>query len=122
MKRLGILLQVALAVVLAQLGWTWLQRHDADLRLRRWLDGRRSHSVSVPDNGAVRIDQFYARAAEILDGENDVICYGVRNANTVRLEPPVENLTPALVRCFWVEPRQDTTYRLVAQGPYGARA
>ena len=69
----------------------------------------------------MRIVQFYARSAEIIDGERDVICYGVRNAKALRFEPPVETLTPALVRCFWVEPRQDTTYRLVAEGFDGSQ-
>jgi hypothetical protein len=124
MKRFGVLLQVALAVVLAQLGWTWIQRHDADFRLRRILAGRHSATGAAPvDTGtSVRIAQFYARSAEIIDGERDVICYGVQNAKTVRIEPPVETLTPALVRCFWVEPRQDTTYRMIAEGEDGARA
>jgi len=64
----------------------------------------------------VKIVQFYARNADIIDGERNLICYGVRNARALRLEPPIETLAPALVRCFWVEPRQDTTYRLVAEG------
>jgi hypothetical protein len=117
MKRFGTLLRIALAVVLAQLGWTWLQRHDANLRIRRLLEGRHAPAEApAPDNGAVKIVQFYARAAEIVDGERNLICYGVRNARALRLEPAVENVAPSLVRCFWVEPRQDTTYRLVAQG------
>ena len=41
-------------------------------------------------NARCSIVQFYARSAEIIDGERDVICYGVRNAKAVRLEPPVE--------------------------------
>ncbi len=122
MKRFGLLLRIVLAVVLAQLGWTWLQRHDANLRIRRMLEGRHAPARALPsDNGAVKIVQFYARAAEIIDGERDVICYGVRNAKDLRLDPPVENVGPALVRCFWVDPRQDTTYRLVADGFSGDR-
>jgi hypothetical protein len=121
MKRFGVVLRIVLAVVLAQLAWTWLQRHDANLRIRRVLEGRSAPAKAVePDNGAVKIVQFYARAAEIVDGDRDVICYGVRNARDVRLEPPVENLSPALVRCFWVDPRQDTRYKLLAEGYDGA--
>jgi len=91
MKRLSVLLRIVLAVVLAQLAWTLLQRHDADLRIRRVLEGRNAPAKALPpDNGAVKIVQFYARAAEIVDGDRDVICYGVRNVKDVRLEPPVE--------------------------------
>ena len=122
MKHLGNFVRIVLAVVLVQLGWTWLQRHDANLRIRHLLEGRRPRADAfIPDNGDVKIVQFYARAAEIIDGNRNLICYGVRNAKTLRLEPAVENVAPSLVRCFWVEPKQDTTYRLIAEGFDGKR-
>ena len=118
------MIRIALAVALAQLGWTWLQRHDSDLRIRRMLHGRRARvGAPSPDSGtSVRIEGFYARSGEIIDGETDVICYGVRNAAAVRIEPPVEKLSPALVRWIAVEPRQNTAYRLIAEGRDGSRA
>jgi hypothetical protein len=123
MKRLGIVLRIVLAVALAQLGWTWLQRHDSDLRLRSLLAGRSAHGSAALDTGtSVKIDQFYPRATEITDGENDLVCYGVRNARSVRVRPAVADLTPALVRCFFVQPREDTTYRLVVEGNDGSSA
>jgi hypothetical protein len=124
MRRLGVLVRVALAVAIAQLAWTWLQRHDSDLRLRRMLAGRVAQKESAkPDAGpGVRIEQFYARSGEITDAENTLICYGVRNARSVRLEPPVEKLAPSLTRCFFVEPKEDTRYTLTAEGDDGATA
>jgi hypothetical protein len=120
MKRLAVLLRVALAVAIAQLGWTWLQRHDADMKIRRTLAGRARSEARLPDSGpGVKIEQFYARSGEITDVENTVICYGVRNARAVRLEPPVEQLTPSLTRCFFIEPRHDTRYTLTAEGTDG---
>jgi hypothetical protein len=120
MRRIGVLLRVALAVAIAQIGWTWLQRHDGDMRIRRLLAGRApTHRVHRGESTGVKIEQFYARSGQITDAENTVICYGVRNARTVRLEPPVEKLTPSLTRCFYVEPKQDTTYTLTAQGADG---
>jgi len=70
---------------------------------------------------AVRITQFYARSGEMVDGEQNLVCYGVSNALSVRIEPPVESLRPARNRCFFVEPHQDTKYRLVAEGEDGSR-
>lgn len=117
-------MRVALAVAIAQLAWTWLQRHDADLRVRRMLAGRtaRQESPAPGDGPGVRIEQFYARSGEITDAENTVICYGVRNARSVRLDPPVETLTPSLTRCFFVEPKQNTRYTLTAEGADGVTA
>jgi hypothetical protein len=120
MRRIGVLLRVALAVAIAQMGWTWLQRHDGDMKIRRLLAGRAAPAGRAPSEGTgVKIEQFYARSGEITDAENTVICYGVRNARAVRLEPPVERLTPSLTRCFFVEPKQDTTYTLTAEGADG---
>ena len=48
MKRFGVVLRIVLAVVLAQLGWTWLQRHDANLRIRRVLEGRHAPAKALP--------------------------------------------------------------------------
>src|SRR5436305_10899287 len=93
MKRFAVLLRIVVAVVLAQLAWTWLQRHDANLRIRRLLAGRNAPAAAAaPDDGGVKIVQFYARAADMVDGERNLVCYGVRNAKTLRLEPPIESV------------------------------
>ena len=125
MKRFGILLWLAVAIAAAELGWTWLERHEGNLRIGRTIAGLRGRSGvgDLPETGSsVKIVQFYARSGEIVEGERDVICYGVHNAKAVRLEPEVERLSPALVRCFWVDPREDTTYRMIADGEDGSHA
>jgi hypothetical protein len=125
MKRLGVVLWVALTIALLQLGWTWLERHNGNLRIGRTTAGLRGRTgaAGAADTGTtVKIAQFYAREAMIVDGERDVICYGVHNARSVRIEPEVEQLSPALVRCFWVDPHEDTTYRMIAEGEDGSRA
>ena len=125
MKPIRILLSIGLALTVARLGWVWLERHDAHLRMEAVTQARRGQSSQSPrgdDDGAVAITQFYARSGETTEGDPNLVCYGVRNAASVRMEPPVENLTPALNRCFFVDPPQDTTYRLVAEGADGRRA
>jgi len=122
MRRFGVLLRLVLAVVLAQLAWTWIERHDSDLKLRRLLAGRQSRPADSRSTGtSARIVQFYARAAEIVEGETDVVCYGVENVRSLKLDPPVANVSPALVRCFSVEPKWDTSYTLFAEGLDGSR-
>lgn len=121
MKRIVRWLWIAVAVVAAQLGLTWLQRHAANVDMERRLASRRVPAEFQNPGKGVKIEQFYARSAEMIDGERNLVCYGVRNARTVRLEPPVEEVSPALVRCFWIEPRQDTAYQLIAEGFDGSR-
>jgi hypothetical protein len=54
------------------------------------------------------------------NADRNTVCYGVENAKTVRMEPQVEDRWPTATRCFWVEPRQDTGYRLIAEGYDGS--
>src|SRR5271157_3504534 len=123
MRRISHVLLIAIGIAAANLGWTWLERHSADLRMERTLQARRNRrdAVQTDSSTRVKITQFYATAAEITDDDHNTICYGVENARTVRLDPPVEKLTPVLVRCFWVEPRHDTTYKLIAEGVDGSQ-
>ena len=125
MKPIRILLWIGLALTLVRLGWVWLDRHDARLRMEAATQARQGRAWPGPsddDNGAVGITQFYARSGVMTEGDPNLVCYGVRNAASVRIEPPVEKLTPALNRCFFIDPGQDTTYRLVAEGADGSQA
>jgi hypothetical protein len=125
MKQISILLWIGLSFAVVRLGWVWLVRHDARLRMEGTTQTRREQAWQDPrddGNGAVGITQFYARSGVMTEDDPNVICYGVRNARSVRIEPPVVTLTPALNRCFLIEPHQDTTYKLVAEGTDGSQA
>ena len=63
----------------------------------------------------VRITQFYATRPAIPRGEDLLLCYGVENATAVRITPPVEQIGPALSRCFTISPKQTTTFTLIAE-------
>jgi hypothetical protein len=63
----------------------------------------------------VRITQFYAAKPSIPRGEDVLLCYGVENAAAVRITPPVEQIQPALTRCFTVSPVETTTFTLIAE-------
>jgi hypothetical protein len=66
-----------------------------------------------------KITQFYAGTGVLTKGEHAVVCYGVQNVQAVRLDPPVEEIKPALNRCFAVAPEKTTTYTLTAQATGG---
>lgn len=102
-------------VIIAALytGWVFWQRHSQpDV----------SKTVQKPDNplakfgSGVKILQFYTEAAEIPAGGQALLCYGVVNAATVRLEPPVAPVWPSMSRCFAVTPAKTTRYTLTAEG------
>lgn len=70
-------------------------------------------------NPGARILQFYARDPVLPRGEKSVLCYGVDNAKTVRIEPAVDRVWPTLSRCIEIAPTQSTTYTLTAEGADG---
>src|SRR5579872_3483647 len=71
---------------------------------------------------APRITQFYATAPKLPRGEKELLCYGVENAKTVWLAPPRQELSAALSRCVEVDPKENTTYTLTAEGASGPPA
>ena len=71
--------------------------------------------------GELKLLTFYANPPVIRAGARTLLCYGVANAQSVRIEPAVEELHPSISRCLEVRPRSDTEYKLMATGKGGAQ-
>lgn len=69
--------------------------------------------------GNLKILMFYANPPAIQRGATMLLCYGVSNAKSVRIEPSVEGVGPALSRCVEAKPTTNTTYTLIAQDEAG---
>jgi predicted phage tail protein len=65
------------------------------------------------------ITQFYVSPATIAKGDRALLCYGVEGAVAVRLDPPVDEITPSLARCLEVTPTATSTYTLFASNRAG---
>lgn len=65
------------------------------------------------------ITLFAAAASEVAAGQAVTVCYGVRNAASVRLEPGARALEPAERQCLNLQPAATTTYTLVVSGASG---
>ena len=102
----------------------------------RWQENRRLESAAaeaarakaqreisaIYGDGKLRILDFYVAPGIISHGQKALLCYGVANANSVRLEPAVERMYPAISRCFEVAPPHDTRYTLTAEDAQGHTA
>jgi hypothetical protein len=66
-----------------------------------------------------RIVQFYAAPGLVERGDPVTVCYGVENAKSVRLQPSVEEIKPAVNRCFQLTPKETVTFTLFASGADG---
>jgi uncharacterized protein YecT (DUF1311 family) len=62
----------------------------------------------------VRITQFYASPPNPVEGQKTLVCYGVENANEVRIDPPVDRVWPSPNRCLETTTSRTVTYTLTA--------
>jgi hypothetical protein len=119
LRRLTIPFRVTLVIAAAFLLFVFLMRHQATERYNE----RREPPGAPQKNAAfdatyggkdVKILQFYAREGTLIEGNTTVICYGVLNAKSVSIDPPVEGVSPSLNRCVDVSPAATTKYTLTA--------
>ena len=116
---------VTVAAVCLYLGWVYHERRsDTREFVRRLEEPKRAKDRAIVDaygGGNLTVMTFYAVPATIRRGAKSQLCYGVSNARTVRIEPPVENVWPSFGRCVEVAPESDTVYTLVAEDAAGLK-
>jgi hypothetical protein len=104
----------ALLVAMIYAGWTMYSRWAEDRRAEEEVAARKREfdqttlNMIGPD---LKILTFYAK--------NPLICYGVANATRVRIDPPIESITPSLARCIKASPTRTTEYTLTAEDAAG---
>ena len=121
MRQVYLYLQLAAIVVVAYMGLATVNRRLAERRgeqQRHQPDGFAEFERAY-GGSAVKIVQFYSREGTRLEGSTTVLCYGLANARSVRIEPPVEGVSVAIDNCVEVAPERDTRYTLTAEGNDG---
>lgn len=100
----------------------WSERHDAEqAQAQREAAGRKQVVDELGGQG-MKILSFYAAPGTIHRGGQTTICYGVSGAKTVKLEPAVDEVWPALTRCVKASPKKDTEYTFTADDGAGHTA
>jgi hypothetical protein len=116
-------LSVAIVIAVAYDGWTfysrWRDTRDAEKAgaINEARDARRTLDALGGDR--LKILNFYASPPTVRLGQKSLICYGVNAADSVRLDPPVEQLHPAISHCFQVAPLRATEYKLTVSDRAG---
>ena len=107
-------------------GWVLYSRADwnrsIDAENQRNRAAKDSAIVEKLGGGELKVVAFYANPPMIQAGGRGLLCYGVVNAKTVRMEPTVADVGPALSRCVEAKPAQTTTYTLIAEDGKGGEA
>jgi hypothetical protein len=116
-------LTVVAILALAYDGWIfysrWNHARETERQARDEEASRAQKTLDLVGGGGLKILSFYATPGTLRRGERANLCYGVSGAKTVRIEPPVQELHPALTYCFAVTPAGTTEYRLVAEDAAG---
>jgi hypothetical protein len=105
------------------LGLIYYSRTATNRELIQDLEERKASQdravVDAYGGNSLSILSFYANPAAIHPGEKTQLCYSVPNAESVRIDPPVENVWPSLSRCVDVAPTSDTVFTLIAEDANG---
>jgi len=105
------------------LGWTFWSRWEENRALEEKVASQRlaQDQKIVDAMGGKRFDilGFYADPQSAHPGDTVELCYGVSNAQSVKLEPQSQPVWPAQSRCVQVTPRKTTTYTLTAEDASG---
>src|SRR5258707_9415796 len=116
-------LTVAIFAAAAYDGWffysRWRDAHETERTTQAMEVEEARRTIDMLGGGRLKILNFYASPAAIRRGEHANICYGVNGAKSVRIEPPVEELHPAMSHCLQVSPSRSTEYKLVAEDSSG---
>jgi hypothetical protein len=115
---------VLLVIAILYVAYTFYNRHQADVRAQAEVEARqeatRKRTVdAVFGDGEIRFTSFSLSASQIQRGQSARLCYGVVNATSVRLDPPVEALKPTYQHCLDIAPKKTTAYTITADDGKG---
>jgi len=125
----AVLPYTTVAVVIAALyvAWTFYSRHEANVKAQQELAAQRAEqrqreAQTIFGSGGLSFRTWSADKGVVQPGEVAHICYGIVDAKTVKIDPPVEQLKPSYLHCFEVRPRKTTTYTITAADAAGHTA
>jgi len=126
-KKLWLYTSPILALLLVYVGWLMLarwqenkqleERAAQEARAREREEAQRT--VETLGGSEFSILSFYATPGMIRRGDSIQLCYGVSNAKTVALDPPVAEMWPSASRCINLAPTKTTNYTLTATDAQG---
>src|ERR1700682_3049147 len=125
-RRLLPFLSVGIFIALVVDGWIFYSRWARDReteRVRVEKEAQQARRTLDQMGGTdLKILNWYVSPATIQRGNEAHLCYSVVGAKTVRMEPAVKELYPALSHCIQVSPRSNTEYKLFAEDTAGHTA
>ena len=97
----------------------WRRTRDGEYAAAREESEQARRTLEIFGGDRLHIMSFYATPGVVEAGSPAILCYGVNGAKKVRIEPPIDDIKPALSHCLQVTPRNDTEYKLIAEDAAG---
>ncbi len=115
---------VGILIAAGYTGYTLYSRHEANVEAQKAAEQRQHEAEQqanegILQHGELSILTFGADNGLLRRGETTELCYGVVNAKSVKIDPPVEETKPSYRHCLQIAPRKTTTYTLTATGSDG---
>ena len=126
-RKLWLYSSPILLIVIVYSSWIMLSRWQENKQLEERAaqlarDKEKLQAQQTVDSlGGDRFDilSFYVSPGAIHKGDSAQLCYGVSNAKTVTLDPPIAEMWPSATRCFDITPTKTTNYTLTATDAQG---
>jgi hypothetical protein len=130
-KRRGSFLQkllpfttVGVIIAAIYVAWMFYSRHRSNVEAERAAaakeQAQRQKTVdAVFGNGEITFSVFSADRGVLKRGQQTQLCFGVTNAKTLKLDPPVAEIKPAYRHCLEIAPTKTTTYTITADDGKG---
>jgi hypothetical protein len=102
----------------------WNQTRDAEAKEKATASAEKRESdaraLDAVGGTEFSILSFYATPGLVHRGDQVEICYGVANAQNVKIEPDIgRSVWPSVNRCIDVTAKKTTAYTLTAQDAHG---
>jgi hypothetical protein len=117
----------SIAVVIAAIyvAWVFYSRYESSKQAVQAIaakrDAERKQVIDeIYGSGEIRFQNFSADNGVLKRGQSTELCYGVVNATSVKLTPPVgEDVKPMYHHCVEIAPAKTTTYTMTAYNAKG---
>lgn len=111
-------------IVALYVGWVMYSRHqstvDSETAAREQkVEAEKRVDDQIFGSGEVKFTTLEAADATVRRGQTTELCYGVVNATSVKIDPPIESIKPSSRHCMDISPKKTTTYTVTASDAKG---
>ena len=111
-------------IVVLYIAYIMYSRHQATIDAERAaenqkLQAEKKVNEQIFGSGEVMFTTFEVADGTLQRGQTTQLCYGVVNATSVKIDPPVEDIKPSSRHCMEIAPKKTTTYTITASDAKG---